>query len=257
MKKALLCLTALCAAVSVLADLADRPQHGRPKGLSKPSGGIVEKPYGGNVLRVQNMQGAIPADKIAALTQKVRWTTLLPVEVTTGEIKSDCLIDAANALVSSETVGAGVLLVEDKKMPIVLASPDSRWAVLNVAALSSDGPTPEKLFERFTKVYWCAVARALGVGNSCSLGCVMIPFTNLSELDRIGVLQPSPEPFNKMIDSAAAYGIRTLSIASYRDACRQGWAPAPTNDVQRAIWDEVHAMPTNPMKIEFDPKKGR
>ncbi|MBR5548341.1 MAG: hypothetical protein IKU71_01295 [Kiritimatiellae bacterium] len=257
MKNTLICLVALCAAVSVFADLADSPRRGRPKGMSKPSGGIVEKPYSGKVLRVQNMQGTIPADKIAALTQKVRWTTLLPVEVTAGEVKDTCLIDAANALVSSEAVGAGVLLVEDKKMPIVLTSPDSRWAVLNVAALSSDGPTPEKLFERFTKVYWCAVARALGVGNSCCLGCVLIPFTNLAELDRIGVLQPSPEPFNKMIDSAAAYGIRTLSIASYRTACQQGWAQQPTNDVQRAIWDEVHAMPTAPMKIEFDPKKGR
>ena len=257
MKNALICLTALCAAVSIFADATDSPRRGRPKGMSKPSGGIVEKPYGGKVLRVQNLQGTIPADKIAALTQKVRWTALLPVEVTTGEVKSACLIDAANALVSSETVGAGVLLIEDKKMPIVLTSPDSRWAVLNVAALSSDGPTPEKLFERFTKVYWCAVARSLGVGNSCCHGCVLMPFTNLAELDKIGVLQPSPEPFNKMIDSAAAYGIGTLSIASYRDACRQGWAPAPTNDVQKAIWDEVHSIPSTPMKIEFDPKKGR
>ena len=257
MKNALLCLAALCAAVSTWADATDRPYRGRPKGLAKPSGGIVEKPCSGNVLRVQNMQGAVPADKIAALTQKIRWTALLPVEVADVGERADCPLDAANALVAKKPVGAGVLLVEDKKLPILLSSPDSRWAILNVARLSSDAPTPEKLFERFTKVYWCAVARALGVGNSCCHGCVLVPFTNLAELDRIVVLQPSPEPFNKMIDSAAAYGIRTLSIASYRDACLQGWAPPPTNDEQRAIWEETHAIPKTPMKIEFDPKKGR
>ena len=34
-------------------------------------------------------------------------------------------------------------------------------------------------------------------------------------------------------------------------------APAPTNEFQKAVWDKVHAIPQNPMKIEFDPKKGR
>ena len=52
-------------------------------------------------------------------------------------------------------------------------------------------------------------------------------------------------------------GVTPLRIATYRQACREGWAPAPTNDVQKAIWDKVHAIPKSPMKIEFDPKKGR
>ena len=31
--------------------------------------------------------------------------------------------------------------------------------------------------------------------------------------------------------------------------------PAPTNDVQKAIWDEIHAMPTEPIKIKPETKK--
>ena len=42
--------------------------------------------------------------------------------------------------------------------------------------------------------------------------------------------------------------------AVYRKACMDGWAPAPTNEYQKAIWDQVHAIPTKPIKIEFDPK---
>ena len=44
---------------------------------------------------------------------------------------------------------------------------------------------------------------------------------------------------------------------TYKEACEEGWAPAPTNEIQKAIWDKVRATPKNPMKIEFDPKKGR
>ena len=54
-----------------------------------------------------------------------------------------------------------------------------------------------------------------------------------------------------------ALGITKKISATYLDACEQGWAPAPTNEYQKAIWDKVHAAPKNPMKIEFDPKKGR
>ena len=250
------CLATLCAAVMAFADAV--PRRGRPRGMAKPAGGIVEKVYKGKVLRVLDAQDAVPTDKVVELTRKIRWTSLLPVEVVKGPAeRKGCALEAAGGLAAQDGVGAGVLLVEDAKLPIILASPDSRWAILNIAALLSDNPPPDRLLARFTKVYWCAVARSLGVGNSCYQGCVLVPFANLKDLDRIGALQPCPEPFNKMIDSAAAYGIRTLSIASYRDACHQGWAPPPANDEQQAIWNETHSIPKNPIKIEFDPKKGR
>ena len=52
-------------------------------------------------------------------------------------------------------------------------------------------------------------------------------------------------------------GVKPSILVPYRRACEEGWAPAPTNEYQKAIWDKVHAAPKNPMKIEFDPKKGR
>jgi hypothetical protein len=52
-------------------------------------------------------------------------------------------------------------------------------------------------------------------------------------------------------------GVTPIRLVTYAKACKEGWAPQPTNDVQKAIWDKVHAMPATPMKIEFDPKKGR
>ena len=67
----------------------------------------------------------------------------------------------------------------------------------------------------------------------------------------------SYQNFNKMINNAKLMGVAVRRRVSYRKACQEGWAPAPTNDIQKAIWDKVHAVPATPMKIEFDPKKGR
>jgi hypothetical protein len=50
-------------------------------------------------------------------------------------------------------------------------------------------------------------------------------------------------------------GVLPAQRATYLKACEEGWAPAPTNDVQKAIWDKVHAMPTEPIKIKPETKK--
>ena len=56
----------------------------------------------------------------------------------------------------------------------------------------------------------------------------------------------------------ASIGITPSQKASYKTACEEGWAPAPTNDVQKAIWERTKAekdkKPSNPIKVNFDPK---
>lgn len=36
-------------------------------------------------------------------------------------------------------------------------------------------------------------------------------------------------------------GIPIARSVTYRQAVKEGWAPAPTNDIQRAVWDKVKA----------------
>jgi len=54
-----------------------------------------------------------------------------------------------------------------------------------------------------------------------------------------------------MVNFLKANGMSQEQRATYRHACEQGWAPAPTNDYQKAIWNEVHEMPTEPIKIKY------
>ena len=76
-----------------------------------------------------------------------------------------------------------------------------------------------------------------------------------ADLDANVSLVVSPEPFTKMMDNAEALGIRRVRHTTYRKACYEGWAPPPTNAYQKAIWDMVHALPTEPMKIKPETKK--
>ena len=159
-------------------------------------------------------------------------------------------------VVGKDKVGAAVVIVNDpSKSDFYRASPEGRWAVLNVSPLKADNPAQERLEERFAKISWHAVVRALGGGYAAVKPSVMTPFSDLKSLDAIPTTKPSPDVVDMLIDTGSLYGIKTITIASYCTACRNGWAPAPTNEVQKAIWDRVHAAPKNPMKIEFDPKR--
>ena len=76
------------------------------------------------------------------------------------------------------------------------------------------------------------------------------------DLDKM--LEAAPvDAIQRAIESLKVYGVTPQEMSTYKKACQEGWAPAPTNEYQKAVWDKVHAAPKNPMKIEFDPKKGR
>ena len=64
--------------------------------------------------------------------------------------------------------------------------------------------------------------------------------------------------WNRAQAQTAQGGVFLVRIhrATYREACREGWAPPPTNDLQRAIWEETRKLPEKPIKIEFDPPRG-
>ncbi len=57
----------------------------------------------------------------------------------------------------------------------------------------------------------------------------------------LGVEQGKLEPqiMGTMLNQAKARGIPLTRRTTYKQAVKEGWAPAPTNDIQRAVWDEV------------------
>ena len=95
----------------------------------------------------------------------------------------------------------------------------------------------------------------LGAYASMQQPCLLTQISGNADLDRNICVIPSIEVLPKTKNAAKARGIVPGKRAVYRKACEEGWAPAPTNDVQKAIWDKVHEMPTEPIKIKPETKK--
>ncbi len=251
---ALVCTLALATTASAQG----RPRRVRPDAHFKPSGGIVEKPYAGNFFRIVNAQRTVTHERVRRFALAMRMETLLAFEAREG--KSATIDEArqmAIELLKESRTGAIVVIVDDPSREAYIESAESRWAILNLAPLKADQPDSAKLEERCGKMMWRASARALGVGYSNHDVSVLMPFSSLAELDANRAVKPAPDGVNALMTNAAGYGMTPLTIASYRTACRNGWAPSPTNDVQRKIWNEIHQIPDKPITIEYDPKRDK
>ena len=207
------------------------------------SGGFVVKPGSqhGKILFV-NMQKTIPASELREVTdvlgKDIRYNFVL-AEGGEGDVT--------------------VRVVDDPAKPALLVAPEDGWAEVNVAklgvGLKSEEARKKFLAARVRKEMIKAFAYACGAGGSQFQGNVLTAAT-VADLDFCKEFLPM-DSYSAAMKKLAARGITPERRVPYRRACHEGWAPAPTNEIQKAIWDKVHAQPKNPMKIEFDPKKGK
>lgn len=151
-----------------------------------------------------------------------------------------------------------IFVVDDAKLPKLLAAPENRWAMVNVAPLKEGaGEKPAFLQARTRKELSRAFGYLCGAVNSQFKGSLMAPVVRTEDLDQCVELRLPVDIFQRMRESLPAWGVEGMQYATYRNACREGWAAQPTNDYQKAIWQEVRELPTNPIKIKYDPKTGK
>jgi hypothetical protein len=209
------------------------------------NGGNIEKPISGNYIAIVNPK-LVTRNQLDKAVSSIR--ELLPFQF--KQISS--MTEADNKAVMK------IELVSEDSLDTLTIYPERPGAKINISALKKDSPDENKFALRFTKQIWRALSFALGAGNSVSMfSSVMKPVTSLRDLDRLKTENAAPDGFNQMLEMANKIKLERQGVYTYRQACIEGWAPAPTNDIQKAIWDKVHATPKNPMKIEFDPKKRR
>lgn len=151
---------------------------------------------------------------------------------------------------------AMVAIVADDVTPSLLVSPDERWAVINVKKLDK-GITTDSGKAKFLPIRarrQFIRACALMAGSLSQFKSSPASVQKIEDLDEASDVLPMDqlEMFGRYL---SACGMSPRKFASYKMACEEGWAPAPTNDVQKAIWDKVHAMPTAPIKIKPETKK--
>ena len=151
---------------------------------------------------------------------------------------------------------ASLFIIDDDKMPAILLAPENAWAIVNVAPIAKE--KRPIFFEMRTKKQMSrAFALLCGASNSQYPRALTRGIINEQELDKNPDIQLPVDVLSRFRTYMEPLGVKPSILVPYRRACEEGWAPAPTNEYQKAIWDKVHAAPKNPMKIEFDPKKGR
>lgn len=179
---------------------------------------------------------------------------LCPSEAVRKSLVGDPLAEGRAA--AKDANGVVMLVDGAEDAPLMTAYPEEHLALVNMTALSKNASSGVRQ-DRVEKLTWRAIGHLVGCGAPDGYTCVMKPLRNMADLDAMPNKFIHPASFFKARPYFDMCGVTPARKGTYESACQQGWAPAPTNDVQKAIWDKVHAVPATPMKIQFDPKKGR
>ena len=234
---------------------AEEQKKIRAERMMKRFGGMVTKPNSGSgSIAYVNCTKTVSSDFLQEVVSEI--AELLSIKICVKDVDAKPTLDGMSKAVLKSGSEAAIFIVEDVAYPTLLVAPESEWAIINVTALSKDKPDKEKLKKRIAKQAWRAFGLLCGAADSQTVGCAMKPVSTLEELDGIGQYI-CPEPLPAIVSHLKQLGVKPIITSTYRQAVREGWAPAPTNEYQKAIWDKVHAMPTAPIKIKPETKKVR
>ena len=235
-------------AAACLAQVAPRPtappmpsvtpadRAARSNALAR-TGGMVRAPSTGPAVLILDTQKRVPETVLRDLSTHIQGFCNLPCAFK-AQAAADPVADAAKALADKNNA-AVVVICDTPNQPSLLVAPESRWALVNVAALGGADVPADRLADRVQKETWRAYGYLMGAANSSLEHCVMKPTFSPADLDANDCKTLSPEPFIKVMMQAQKMGLKATRMTSYRRAVEEGWAPQPTNDVQREIWKEL------------------
>lgn len=232
--------------------IAARRSGKRERMLRKTGGFILRVPETAGFFNVINAQRKVPATTLEPFVRDMGRFTSTIVRL----VELDKAITLTNATEVLKKSGAGgcVFIVDEPTFPISLVAQEAKWGFVNVAALSGAGVDEKILSLRTAREAWRVFALVTGAGDTSMGHCLLKPVFAPDDLDNINANSISPEPLLVMTEHMKAMGVNQVTRCTYLEACREGWAPAPTNEYQRAIWEKVKADkergPTNPITIK-------
>ena len=194
-----------------------------------------------------NAQKAVPDSELAKPLAKLADFLKVAIDVVPAAAPASCRKDAP-AFLRAHGANAVVYVVDSEDACALLVAPEDRWALVNVAALRGGD-----VAARTQKELVRAFAFLCGAGASQFPESLTGPVLGVEQLDAIKDYELPIDVLQRFTEYLEGMGVKPYIQASYRTACRQGWAPAPTNDVQRGIWERVKADkergPARPLHI--------
>ena len=163
----------------------------------------------------------------------------------------------AGAQLASSGANVAVFIVDDVNLPMTLTAYEEKWTFINAAKIRGDAPDKDRFRRRLSLLFMRQCYRILGSDATKTPDSCFYPVFSSKDLDDITSTDVPVGAYIAINESMSRTGIEGIEMGTYRDACEMGKASAPTNAIQKAIWEQVYTPPKNPMKIEFDPKKGK
>ena len=240
------CLT-LCAACACAETASTNSVSAAPQSVAT----IVARETGGRLKTLHkntkevnyiNAQSRVKAEVIEAARAKMSEILRTPIGMKSGTF------DFASPKIEGEL---SLYVIDDEKLPLSLVAPEGRWAFVNVAPLAKGrGEKPQFLEARVRKEMARVGCMVLGGIGSTYKQNLLSFLPDAEALDRFEGDDLPVDGMMRCSSYLAGIGVRPWRMVSYRRACQEGWAPQPTNEIQKAIWDKVHEMPTKPLKLE-------
>ena len=235
--------------------IAARRNGKRERMLRKTGGFLMRIPEKAGCFKVINAQNEVSSEGLAPFVKDMgRFTSSL---VMLEDHKESVTIETASHQLQKSGANGCLFIVDNDSYPTSLVAQEAKWGIVNVAALRTDGADKTTVALRTAREAWRVFALVVGAGDTSMGHCLLKPVFTAEDIDKLSTNSISPEPLLAIKDHMDAMGIKQVSRCTYLEACQEGWAPAPTNEFQKAIWEKVHTIPKTPMKIEFDPKKGK
>lgn len=201
------------------------------------TGGILKQKSQGPHIQIVNIQKSISFDVVEQTGTLIG--NALRTEVSSQNSSAKESKDIISDILKDKNVAALLIIVDDPQQPSILVAPENRWAVLNVSSLITE--KTDVLNLRLKKELWRTVGYLMGAAYAGSGQCVMKPVLKIKDLDALEVSTLGLESIYKIQLALGKYGIAPEKVSTYRKACEEGWAPMPTNNFQKAIWEEVKA----------------
>lgn len=223
------------------------PNQTEGKAYKFTGGYLLKEGTGAGYIGFINCQKKIDPSVIDDTTARIR--KLMHLATSTATADKMTFADAPK-LMEKAQAQAAIFLVDEPGWPMLLVAHEAKYAVVNAAALITEGADKKLIEKRCRQVLWRAYATLGGSSPTESSSCVMNPAFTLADLDKMPWDMISMEPLSVIMPHFARMGIKQYQFVIYRQAVRAGWAPAPTNDVQKAIWDKAHELPKKPLKLE-------
>lgn len=217
------------------------------------NGGIIRRAgTGKGCFVLVNSQSVVPVGEMSKAVETIDRQARVQTKTVTVQGVS---VANAKAEIAKASAQIGVVVLNDPNLPALLSAPEEGWGIVNVAKLGGEDVDAARLATRTRREILRAFATSAGAFYAAPGDFVVRPISKPSELDQLLREDFGAALLNLFPHTLPVFGVTPAQQASYRNAVRQGWAPAPTNDVQKAIWDSIHALPTEPIKIKPETKK--